>query len=282
MKKTQYMTIGIFISLLAIVGLTHKLPVQESKPQSKLCAGLGYQTDRCECDAKKKCTGCTCDRCTADQKCVCITAVRKTAGLIKGKINVVKTKVKTTGPKSYKDVVFFLESVKKERYPVPSQHRVMDQRGLVFVPHVMAVQKGTTLDFLNNDNVEHNIFCIDDCCKILEEKPGKKPKFMDLGSWGQGKARSYTFNIPGEAVLLCKLHPEMAAYIMIVDTPYFTVAHIDEKTQTAEYIIKNIPPGEYILKAWNKKCVSLAQKVTIKEKETAEVNIEIARKKRRR
>ena len=105
---------------------------------------------------------------------------------------------------------------------------------------------------------------------------------MDLGRWGQGGVREYTFNLSGEAVLLCKLHPEMAAYLVVLDTPFFITAEIDGDTQLAEFSLKNIPQGKYLLKTWNKKCVSEPQEITVNKGEMAEVDIDITRKKRRR
>lgn len=174
-------------------------------------------------------------------------AVKAEAGqTVSGTVRVVRTKAKTKGPKSYKHVVVYLEKEGGNNVTPPAppaQHAQMNQVGLVFVPHVMAIQKGTTVDFLNSDNDKHNVFCPDKCC-------GEN---MNLGSWSKGKIRSYTFELAGAATMLCKLHLEMAAYIVIVDTPYFTIAEIDGKPQQAAYTIKNVPPGKYILKLWHKK-----------------------------
>ncbi|MFQ5653851.1 MAG: plastocyanin/azurin family copper-binding protein [Planctomycetota bacterium] len=199
---------------------------------------------------------------------------------ISGTLKVTGTKVKTKGSKSQKHVVIYLEKVGDKSYPPPPKEPVeMDQKNLVFIPHVMAVQKGTKVDFLNSDSVDHNVFCVDDCCKILE--PGKK-KFLDLGNWGKGDVRSHTFNTPGEAVLLCRLHPEMAAYLIVLETPYFTVAEVDGKTLSASYAIENVPPGKYLLRAWNKKCGSPDKEVTIEAGKSSQVDFEISRKKRKR
>ena len=200
---------------------------------------------------------------------------------VSGALRVKDTKVKTEDPKSQKHVVVYLEKASGAEYPLPpTVHPKMDQRNLVFIPHVMAIQKGTTVDFLNNDTVEHNIFCADDCCKVLEIGETGKSKSMDLGSFGKDQIRSYTFTLAGEAVLLCKLHPEMAAYLIVLDTPYFTVAEIDETTQSATYTIEKVPPGEYVMKVWNKKCTAAEQKVVVSAGQTVSADIELVRKKK--
>ena len=204
-------------------------------------------------------------------------------GSITGSISLSRTKVKTKGSKSDKHVVVYLEKVGGSETSPPTEHAVMDQRGLVFVPHLMVIPKGTTVDFLNSDTEKHNVFCVEDCCMVLQDKPDKKkPKTMDLGDWGQGEVRVYTFDLPGVAVLLCRLHPEMAAYVVILETSIFAVAEIDGETQTATYTIENVPPGEYVLKTYNKRCESPDQNVTIEEGKIAQADIELVRKRKRR
>jgi plastocyanin len=164
-------------------------------------------------------------------------------GTVAGVIEVHKARVKTRGAKSFKDVVVYLEPLVPAVYPPPSEHAVMDQRGLVFIPHVMAVQKGTTVDFLNSDNDRHNVY-------FLHDKTGDT---LDIGTWGPGETVSHTFRKTGLVITLCQLHLEMAAHILVLEYPFFTVAAIDGETQRANYEIKDVPAGDYVLKAWHKK-----------------------------
>lgn len=163
-------------------------------------------------------------------------------GTVSGVIRVEQAKVKTDGPKSFKDVVVYLEPAQPGSYPPPAGRIEMDQRGLVFIPHVMAIQKGATVDFLNNDNDRHNVyFLFDDTGDTL-----------DIGTWGPGQTVSHTFDRPGVIITLCQLHLEMAAYILIFDHPYFTVAEIDADSQKADFRFDSVPPGHYRVKAWHK------------------------------
>ncbi len=212
---------------------------------------------------------------------VCIPAAW--AGTVTGKIQVQGSKVKTEGAKSEKDVVVYLEKVGEVKYPAaPKKHAVIDQLSLVFVPHVLAIQKGATVDFLNSDTTSHNVFCVDDCCKIVEGLKGKKPKFLDLGNFAGGAKASYTFNVPGEAVMLCKLHPEMSAYVVVLDSPYFVLAEINAETQSAQYIIDKVPPGEYVLKVWHKKLAAPEQNVSVTDGGASEADVTLAKKERKR
>lgn len=194
------------------------------------------------------------------------------AGTVSGTIKVYRTKVKTDGPKSYKEVVVYLENEAAKKIPPPQKHAVMDQRSMTFIPHVAAIQKGTTVDFLNNDNELHNVYCPE------EDVCGKD---MDLGTWGQGKIRSFTFKIPGVGILLCKKHLEMAAYVAVLETPYFSVAEIDKASQSVSFTIDGIPPGNYVLKIWHKKLLLKGGElqVTVQEGKTTTADIQITKKK---
>ena len=199
-------------------------------------------------------------------------AAQSTTGNVTGVISISRTRVKTTGFKSYKDVVVYLVPEQNKAFPAPKKTVQMDQKKLVFFPHVLAVQKGTTVEFLNSDTVNHNVFCVDDCCG----------GDLDLGQWGKGKRRSYKFERVGAATLLCKLHPEMAAYVIVVDTPYFTMAEIDAETQQAKYKIVDVPPGKYALRTWHKKLGEFKQQVTVEQGKAKSVDIELKKKERRR
>lgn len=177
-------------------------------------------------------------------------------GSVVGQVRVEQARVVTTGPKSTKDVVVYLEPLAKQSYSVPAARIEMDQRGLVFIPHVMTVQVGREVAFLNNDNDRHNVY-------FLFEKTGKT---LDIGTWGTGQTVTHKFAEPGEVIVLCQLHLEMAAYILVFDHPFHTVAEIQQETQTGSYCLDNVPPGDYLLKAWHKKLLLKGKPVTVSVK----------------
>lgn len=191
-------------------------------------------------------------------------------GSVSGTIHVKKAYVETSGAKSDKDVVVYLEPAQKAAFPEPATHAKMDQTKLNFVPHVLAVQKGTTVDFMNNDAVNHNVSSPAACCSF------------DLGQWGKGVTKSHKFDMVGVAPLLCSLHPEMAASVVVVDTPYFTTAELitnnAEKKQSAKYSIKGVPAGKYTLKVWNGKLVATEQAITVTDGADTAVEIDIHKK----
>ena len=129
-----------------------------------------------------------------------------------------------------------------------SKNPEMNQRNLAFVPHVLPILAGTTVNFLNNDDVLHNVFSPDVCAD----------KF-NLGSWKKGEVRTHKYSKVGcMSVLLCNVHPEMEAYVIVLQNPYFALTDKD-----GNYSIKNVPPGKYTLKVWNEKLKSNSQEITV-------------------
>lgn len=164
-------------------------------------------------------------------------------GAVTGAVKAEQATLRRDGPKDDLDVVVWLEPVDGEAPPAGDARSEMDQRGLVFIPHVLAVQTGTTVTFLNNDNDQHNVY-------FLEDRSGQT---LDIGTWGPGVSVDHTFTRPGPVITLCKLHLEMAAYVVVVDTPWFRTVRLDPSDLDAEYRVDGLPPGEYVLHAWHKK-----------------------------
>ena len=151
------------------------------------------------------------------------------------------------GVRDCADAVVYVAAVPGKTFPAPKEHAKIDQKNLVFIPHVTAVLVGTTVDFLNSDALLHNVFSPDACAD----------KF-NLGTWPQGEIRSYTFKKECVAALLCKVHPEMEAFVVAVPTPWFTLAKPD-----GSYRIADVPDGSYTVKVWHPKLKSGQKAVTV-------------------
>jgi plastocyanin len=149
------------------------------------------------------------------------------AGTISGKVSGVSG-----------ESVVYVDTIPGKTFPAPTQHPVMDQKGLMYAPHVLAVQVGTTVDFLNSDKVAHNVFWI--------SIGGNRKLRHNLGTWPQGEKRSFKFDNSGTVPVLCNVHPEMAAYVEVVPTPYFA-----ETDKSGNYKIENVPDGSYTVTAWH-------------------------------
>ena len=110
---------------------------------------------------------------------------------------------------------------------------VLDQRNTTFSPRVLAVRVGTTVEFPNNDRVFHNVFSFHN---------GKR---FDLGLYPVGTVKRVTFDHPGLSRIFCNIHPNMAAYIMVVDSPYLAVSDA-----RGEFVMSAVEPKSYTYHAW--------------------------------
>jgi plastocyanin len=153
------------------------------------------------------------------------------AGDVRGKISV-------QGLKSAENIAVYIDAIPDKKFDPPTAKPVMDQTKMTFIPHVMVVQVGTTVEFLNSDPVGHNVY--------WPSISGNKKQSHNLGTWPKGEKKSFQFNDTGVASLLCNVHPEMNGYIVVAPTPYFAVTD-----KTGNYEIKNVPPGKYTLKTWS-------------------------------
>ena len=168
-------------------------------------------------------------------------------------------KVACKGVRDSANVVVYIAAVPGKTFAPPAAHAKIDQKNLVFIPHVLPVLEGTTVDFQNSDAVLHNVFSPDACCD----------KF-NLGTWPQGQHKSFTFKKECVATLLCKVHPEMEAFVVAVPTPYFAVTKAD-----GSYQIPNVPDGSLTVKVWHQKLKG-TQKI-VKIAGATEANFEIAK-----
>ncbi len=161
------------------------------------------------------------------------------------------------------DTVVYIEKVGDNKYDAPTEHGIVDQQNLVFIPHVIAVQKGATVDFPNNDQVRHNVFSPPDCCNQF-----------NLGTYDIGASKPVTFDKSCEVPLLCNVHAEMSAFVVVLDNPYFGVTAKD-----GSFTINNVPPGTYKLKAWHEKLKSVEQEVKVEGGKTVESDFVLKKRK---
>ncbi len=173
-------------------------------------------------------------------------------GIISGTIEVKRLR-------NAKDVLVYLENVEGKFEP-PQENPVVDQKDLTFVPHVLPVLAGTKVSFTNNDKVKHNVFSPSKCCKF------------NLGTYDAGVVREVTFDQPGVTNVLCNVHTEMSAFIIILQNPYFALTDSDGK-----FSIKSIPPGTYKIKTWHEKLREKEQEITVVEGENVTIDLKLSR-----
>jgi len=152
------------------------------------------------------------------------------AGIVKGSI--------TIGGKPATGAVVSIEGLSKEQLKTQMslhkpQKRMIDQRNLKFIPTVVAVMVGESIDFPNNDKSWHNVY----------SKGGAND--FDLGLYPPGKIRSKKFDKPGVSRILCNAHPDMEAFVVVKDHPFFSVTD-----NRGNYQIENVPLGKVRVQTW--------------------------------
>jgi plastocyanin len=159
------------------------------------------------------------------------------------------------GGRPKQDAIVWLEPANGEASQQRTKKKVvLDQRTSTFFPHVLAVQVGTTVDLPNNDRVFHNVFSFHD---------GKK---FDLGLYPVGTVRRVTFDHTGLSRIFCNIHPNMAAYVMAVDTPYFSVSD-----SQGRFTIASVPTGSYTYHAWRAGAADVTGSVVIEAGKPLEI-----------
>lgn len=171
--------------------------------------------------------------------------------------------VKVLGVRDSANVVVFLEGLGKTTVTPPPKHAVMDQMSLTFVPHVLPVVKGTAVDFPNSDKVRHNVY-----------SPAGSAKRFNLGTYPAGTVKTEQFDNSGVVPLLCNVHSEMSAFVLVLDTPYFTTTD-----KFGRFSIKGVSPGKYVLRTWHEKVKSVEKEVTVSAGGPTNVQIEMSGRK---
>jgi len=151
---------------------------------------------------------------------------------------------------------------------------VMDQRSLTFIPHILPVLVGSTVDFPNNDKVNHNVFSL------------SRAKKFNLGSYKAGDKKTVQFDTPGIVEVRCDVHAEMLAYILVLKNPFwgltddqgrFEIPEVNYLKQNGSQEIHDLPAGNYVIKTWHEKLKTRKTLVAVPEKGPVSVQIKITR-----
>ena len=142
--------------------------------------------------------------------------------------------------------------------PAPERpaRAVMAQKNKTLVPHLLVVPVRSTIDFPNRDDIFHNIFS------------DSRPHPFDLGLYRAGASKSQTFHEPGSYRVFCNIHPQMAAVILVVPTPYFV-----ETNPAGDYRME-LPDGRYRVTAWSERSQPSSSEVTVQGSTSANLTLD--------
>lgn len=160
----------------------------------------------------------------------------------------------------WRNIVIYLDSpdLPAARSGSATEEYRVEQRGETFIPHVLPIVKGSTVEFPNQDPIFHNVFSL------------SGTKSFDLGRYPQGESRSVTFDEAGIVPVFCHIHSDMNAIIMVLENPFFAVPGPDGR-----YTIENVPPGTYTLVAWHERAGAVERQVEVRVGHALEVDVSV-------
>ena len=134
----------------------------------------------------------------------------------------------------------------------------MDQNKCVFVPHIVIIPAGGTVDFLNSDRLLHNIHTT--------------PKINPAINRTQPKDRTipFTFEKPEIVRINCDLHSWMQAWVVVAAHPFYAMTGAD-----GQFSFDNLPPGRYKLRVWHERLGTVPATVTVGDQKPAQVTVEM-------
>ncbi|HZP42331.1 MAG TPA: carboxypeptidase regulatory-like domain-containing protein [Candidatus Binatia bacterium] len=139
-------------------------------------------------------------------------------------------------------------------------HVAIVQRDDTFVPHVVAVQVGTTVDFPNQDPRLHNVH---------STSPAKT---FDLGMYDRGESKGVLFDAPGVVRIRCNVHPKMEAFVVVHPNPW--VAVTDAR---GSYEIAGVPAGSHPVRVWVETLAAPVERhVTVHEGQVEHLDVRLA------
>jgi plastocyanin len=169
--------------------------------------------------------------------------------------------VKAAGLASNADAVVWIQQAPGAAKP--PQPVTVDQKKMQFIPHVLPVVLGTTVHFLNSDPTAHNVFSPD------YEK-------YNLGTWPQDQSKDHVFTtcakFPCAYTQLCRVHPEMEGFVVVLPNSYFAVSN-----KEGHFEIAGVPPGQYTVGIWHPKLKAQPKPVTVEAGKAASVEFALAR-----
>ena len=145
--------------------------------------------------------------------------------------------------------VVYLETAPQGAFEDPGVTRAsLDQKDEAFLPYVLPIAVGTTVDFPNRDRTYHNVFSL------------SRVKSFDLGRYARGQSKAVRFDRPGVVRVFCDIHSHMSAYVLVFAHRFFAATDPEGR-----YRIEGIPPGSYDLSVWTDGRVRETRSVRVPE-----------------
>jgi plastocyanin len=162
-------------------------------------------------------------------------------------------------PNELRNVVVYVEYAPSDAAPRPAPPApAIRQEDLTFVPHVLAITKGTEVEFPNTDPVFHNVFSL------------SRAESFDLGRYPKGSSKRVRFDNPGVVKVFCHIHSDMSAIVVVLDNPFFVSPDAD-----GNYVIDGLPPGDYKVTGWHERAHPVTLRVHVDPGRTSPADFNI-------
>ena len=156
-----------------------------------------------------------------------------------------------------KNVVVYLQDV-EYRGTLPLERGVIGQQNETFTPRVLAVTRGSTVDFPNFDPIFHNVFSLSSAAEF------------NLGRFPQGKSKSRTLSRAGLVKVYCQIHSHMSASILVLDHPYFVIPDLD-----GSFTLPDVPAGHYTIVGWHERVGERTAPIQVEAGRTASIELSL-------
>jgi plastocyanin len=158
--------------------------------------------------------------------------------------------------KNKEDAVVYLKGVKAS--PVPRKV-LIEQHHMTFIPKVTTIPVGSTVEFTNHDKIYHNVFS------------KSAAKTFNIGTYAAGKPKDVVFDKPGVVDILCNVHPEMAAFVVVTENNAATVSD-----KSGAFTITDVPAGTYEVGVWHGKLKQEGSvTVTVADGAVSRINVKL-------
>ena len=187
-------------------------------------------------------------------------ALPATAGTIAGRVSVLDRGGRPASDLT--NVVVYVDGVKVKPRPATAK---VSMKGKQFLPHVVAVPVGGTVEFPNDDPIFHNVFSV------------SGENRFDLALYKRPKTGAQTFHHPGVVKVYCNIHPQMSAVVVVRDNPFFTKVSPD-----GSFAIENVPAGRHVVKAWHERAGESSAEVAVPEHGSVSASLALDASKHKR
>jgi len=153
-------------------------------------------------------------------------------------------------------IVYFVPD-RRPASPAPV-HSEITTRNRRFAPRTLAVPTGSSVSFPNQDPIQHNVFSL---------SPGNR---FDLGRYGKGQSRAQKLTTPGVVRIFCNVHRDMAATVLVLDTPYFV-----SPDPQGSFTIDDVPAGAGTLHVWHPRAEPWQRAVAVPLADSLDVRLSV-------